>query len=196
MRIRTVTATATTTSLSPTCTGTTYSVQSSDTCESVSKGQGVGTFWLLLDNDLPAYCANFPANGTLCIQHQCTTYTVQANDTCTSIASAKSINYAQILAWNPQFGLTCGNINNTIGLEICITSPGPSYTAPPPLTAITTGGAAISKLPVPTNVASGTTTSCGLWYEAMPGDYCNLIILNFGISLNDFLILNPEVYSK
>lgn len=140
--------------------------------------------------------ANFPANGTLCIQHQCTTYTVQANDTCTSIASAESINYAQILAWNPQFGFTCGNINNTIGLEICITSPGPSYTAPPSLTAITTGSAAISALPVPTNVASGTTTSCGLWYEAMPGDYCNLIILNFGISLNDFLVLNPEVYSK
>lgn len=102
--------------------------------------------------------------------------------------------YAQTLAWNPNFDLTCSNINNTIGYEICVSSPGPTYVAPnvtvPILTTATTAAT------VPTDAANGTTTDCGLWYEAVPGDYCNLITLRYGIALSDFLVLNPEVNEK
>lgn len=151
--------------------------------------------WLLIDNNLAAYCADFPTSGSLCIEHVCTTYTVQANDTCTSIAKAKQINYAQILAWNPQFDLTCSNINMTVGLEICVDSPGPAYTPPVTSTASITASATTA-VPVPTNAANGSTADCAEWYEATPGDYCNLLIIRFGISLSDFLILNPEVNEK
>ncbi|KAK3933774.1 hypothetical protein QBC46DRAFT_462929 [Diplogelasinospora grovesii] len=189
------TATATTTGVtaSPTCTGSTYTIQNGDTCESISKTQSVATMWLLIDNNLPAYCANFPTTGSLCIQHICTTYTVQANDTCTSISRAKGINYAQILAWNPQFDLTCSNINMTAGLEICISSPGPAYTPSTTSSAASVTASATTAVAVPSNAANGSTADCAQWYEAVPGDYCNLIIIRFGISLSDFLVLNPEV---
>lgn len=46
---------------------------------------------------------------------------------------------------------------------------------------------------MPTNVASGTNTYCGTFYEARLGDFCNLIIMKFGISLDDFVFLNPAI---
>lgn len=152
--------------------------------------------WLLLDNNLPAYCSDFPSSGSLCIQHTCNTYTVQTNDTCDSIQKAYGINYAQILAWNPQFDLTCGNIDVTVGLEICVSSPGRNYTSPIESATTTVMASATTAAPVPTNAASGSTANCGNWYEAAKGDYCNQIIIRYGISLVDFLILNPEVNEK
>ncbi|KAF2994019.1 hypothetical protein E8E14_001179 [Neopestalotiopsis sp. 37M] len=189
----TATATTTGTGSTPTCTGSSYTIQADDTCESISKSQSVGTMWLLLDNNLPAYCSDFPSSGSLCIQHTCNTYTVQTNDTCDSIQKAYGINYAQILAWNPQFDLTCGNIDVTVGLEICVSSPGRNYTSPIESATTTVMASATTAAPVPTNAASGSTANCGNWYEAAKGDYCNQIIIRYGISLVDFLILNPEV---
>ena len=45
----------------------------------------------------------------------------------------------------------------------------------------------------PTDIASGSNTDCGRWYNVYPGDYCNLVVIKFGISLSDFLFLNPEL---
>ena len=102
--------------------------------------------------------------------------------------------YAQMLAWNPIFDLTCSNLNSSVGLEICVSSPGGTYTVPSATIAtITTATTAAT---VPTNAANGTNIDCGAWYEAESGDYCNLLVLRFGISLADFLVLNPEVNEK
>lgn len=177
------------------CDGTTYAVQAGDTCESVSKDQGVGTTWLLYDNGLSAYCGDFPSSGSLCIKHSCTTYTVQSNDTCTSIALAHSMTYAQVLAWNPNFDLLCSNIARSVGLEICISTPGDTYTVPG-VTVTAAVTSATTAAAVPTNLAEGSTTNCGLYVEAQAGDYCNLLIVRYGISLANFLILNPEVNEK
>ncbi|KAK3337686.1 LysM domain-containing protein [Cercophora scortea] len=182
----------TTTAPTPTCTGTQYTVKAGDTCKSVSKAQSVGTAWLLMDNNLAAFCADFPTSGSLCIQHTCKTYTVQKNDTCESIDKASGISYAQLLAWNPNIGGSCRNLNSSVGYEICVSTPGTPYSLPPQastqtVTSVTTA------MPVPTNAANGSVTNCGMWYEAIPGDYCNLITMRFGLSLENFLILNPEV---
>ncbi|MCJ1355898.1 MAG: hypothetical protein MMC33_005890 [Icmadophila ericetorum] len=176
------------------CTGRLYNIQPSDSCESISKSQGIGTSWLLTDNDLPAYCAEFPSSGTLCLQNTCQTYTVQGNDTCTAIASAQNVTYAQILAWNPIFNLDCSNIDKSFGFEICRGNPGTHYVIPTisfaAVTVVTTPA------PVPTNAATGTNADCGQWYQAIPGDYCNLLLIKFGISLDDFTFLNPEINSN
>lgn len=84
-----------------TCTGTTYQVKAGDDCYSVSSSQGIGTAWLLSDNNLAAHCADFPTSGSLCLANTCETYVVRAGDTCKMIASAANITEPQFKAWNP-----------------------------------------------------------------------------------------------
>jgi hypothetical protein len=43
---------------------------------------------------------------------------------------------------------------------------------------------------VPGDAANGTNDECARYYKAVSGDYCNLIIIKFGISLEDFRFLN------
>jgi len=64
--------------------------------------------------------------------------------------------------------------------------PGTSITVAPPSTPTTPA-------PVPTDIAEGTNRYCGRFYETVTGDYCNLILLRFGISLGDFIFLNPII---
>lgn len=83
------------------CAGKTYSIKASDNCYSISKAQGIGTAWLLLDNNLAAYCARFPTSGTLCMVNTCQVYEVGPNQTCQGIAKVANITVPQLKAWNP-----------------------------------------------------------------------------------------------
>ncbi|KAK2072069.1 hypothetical protein P8C59_006446 [Phyllachora maydis] len=190
-------ATATATATPSSCQRT-YSIQSHDTCTSISQSQSIGTTWLLLDNSLPAYCSRFPTNGSLCLNHSCPTYTVQANDTCRSIHSAYSLTLAQMLAWNPQLDLACSNIGMSIGLQLCVGSPGTPYATPNSTTTGSTasGSPATVAAPIPDTLANGTNIKCAKYYTVQAGDYCNLLVLRFAISLSDFLFLNPGVRSN
>lgn len=78
------------------CTGKTYTIKSGDTCRSISKAENIATSWLLADNGLKAYCAEFPTTGDLCIQNTCSTYTVQQGDVCLDIAKANRISQVQL----------------------------------------------------------------------------------------------------
>lgn len=78
-----------------------------------------------------------------------------------------------------------------VGDQVCVGIPGRPYISPAPTTlvpSIPTTAAA-----VPTNVAGGTNNQCGRYYEAIQGDYCNLVIMRFSISLDDFLFLNTAI---
>ncbi|KAI1172268.1 hypothetical protein F4777DRAFT_601740 [Nemania sp. FL0916] len=170
------------------CDGSTYNIQSSDDCYSISRTERVGTAWLLADNNLEAYCANFPKNGTLCITHQCTTVTVGLNKTCSDIAAAANITVTQFQAWNPILDISCSNIGLMNGTEMCVDAPGrklapPTSTSLPPLTPTVPAA-------VPTDAAQGSNKSCGRWYRVEPGDFCNLLTVEFGISIEDFRFLN------
>lgn len=48
-----------------TCSGTTYEIQGNDNCYGISRAQSVGTAWMLADNNLGAYCSDFPTSGSL-----------------------------------------------------------------------------------------------------------------------------------
>ena len=176
------------------CTGKTYQIKAGDTCNSIAKSQQIGTAWLLMDNNLNAYCDKFPTKGSLCLLNTCDTYTVKNNDTCTEIVTANKITMPQLLAWNPIINLKCSNLDKIIGDEICIGSPGKPYVKPTASFSAVTSAA--TPAPVPTDVAEDTNHKCGRYYKAVVGDYCNLIVLKFGISLDDFVFLNPAINSK
>lgn len=46
---------------------------------------------------------------------------------------------------------------------------------------------------VPTDVAQQVNPRCGQYYTTVKGDYCNLLLIKFGIPLVDFLFLNKDV---
>ncbi|KAI0202237.1 hypothetical protein F4808DRAFT_468789 [Astrocystis sublimbata] len=184
------TPTSTGAEATPTCVGKTYQIATSDDCHSISTAQGISTSWLLQDNHLKSGCADFPKSGTLCLVNTCKTYTIATNDTCESISQVHNVTEAQFKAWNPNIDAGCYNIERMLGDQVCISSPGTPYVAPEhtslaPSTATTPA-------PIPTDVADNTN-NCGLSYRAEKGDYCNLVILKFGITLPNFVFLNPAI---
>jgi hypothetical protein len=80
---------------------------------------------------------------------------------------------------------------------ICLSPPGDeAFTETNTATTTTTATSSPTAVPVPTNIANGTNTNCAQYYHVQPGDYCNLVILKFSISLEDFLFLNAGVNSN
>jgi hypothetical protein len=51
----------------------------------------------------------------------------------------------------------------------------------------------VTPAPVPTDAADASNRRCGKWYDVQAGDYCNLVTIKFGISLDDFIFLNPSI---
>lgn len=58
---------------------------------------------------------------------------------------------------------------------------------------VTSASSASTTAAVPTDLATNTNTRCAMYYKTSLGDYCNMIIIKYGISLDDFLFLNPSV---
>ncbi|KAF2126083.1 carbohydrate-binding module family 50 protein [Dothidotthia symphoricarpi CBS 119687] len=177
------------------CAGKKYTVASGDDCYKVSKTNGIGTAWLLSDNNLAAYCSEFPTSGELCIQNTCEIYTVNTTDTCESMAKSNNITIAQLKAWNPIINAGCHNLYKMNETSICVSNPGEAYVTPPaspPLAPST----ATSAAPVPTNAKDESNRNCGSWYNVEEGDYCNLVTMRYGLSLEDFVFLNPSLNSN
>jgi hypothetical protein len=114
---------------------------------------------------------------------------VHHNQTCAGISKANNVTITQFLAWNPVISLDCHNIARLNGTSLCISSPGTPYVQPatvespaPPLAAA-----------LPSDVANGTNHVCGRFYKVNPRDYCNLLVMKFGISLSDFRFLNSGI---
>ncbi|KAL2822658.1 hypothetical protein BJX63DRAFT_417678 [Aspergillus granulosus] len=159
---------------------TTYTIQEGDTCQSISKSQ--------------TYCSNFPTEGNPCIQNTCTTNIVGPDDSCAALARVHLLTEVQLTTWNPNLGPDCRHIKHSVGNSICLSPPGDNKWSPIIIpsatsTATTTGTPA----PVPTDVADGTVDRCAQFLLVQPGDYCNKIIIKYGISLEDFLFLNQDV---
>lgn len=130
--------------------------------------------------------------GTLCVVHTCSTYTVRADDTCDAIASAHGISVTQLLAWNPVLNAGCSNVARSAGSLICVGQPGAQYSPP----SATTSAPGTTVAPLPSDVADGTNERCARFYRAVLGDYCNLLVMRFAISLPEFVFLNPAINSK
>ncbi|KAI2624041.1 hypothetical protein GGS21DRAFT_541259 [Xylaria nigripes] len=175
----------------PACAGKTYQIQPGDDCHSISISQGIATSWLLSDNNLASFCTDFPTEGSLCLTNTCSVYTIQTNDTCKSVAKTSNITEALLIKWNPVLSSGCGNIGRFVGDQLCISVPGTPYQDP--TSTVLAPTTVNTPVPVPTDVAPDVNQRCGRYYQVMPDDYCNLIVLHFGISLEDFRFLNPGI---
>jgi LysM repeat protein len=173
------------------CDGVNYTIQDGDNCYSISEAQGVGTAWMLSDNNLGAYCDGFPTSGTICITNMCENVKVETNETCSEIAVAAGITETQLKAYNPIINPVCSNLFMMNGTTLCIEPPGPRL--PPPAETDVPPVIPTTAAPKPTDAAEGSNERCGRWYEVEAGDYCNMVILKFAISLQDFLFLNSGI---
>ncbi|SPO07097.1 uncharacterized protein DNG_09791 [Cephalotrichum gorgonifer] len=173
------------------CKGTTYDIQPGDNCRSIATSQNIGLYWLLTDNGLGSFCSDFPTSGLLCLVNTCETYSLQANDTCKAIAKVASITVTQLHAWNPVIGTGCSNLGYLLGDPICISQPGGDYIDP--VGVDLAPSMPTTPAPVPTDVAEGTNERCGLYHLVERGDFCNELTVKFGITLEDFVFLNPSI---
>jgi hypothetical protein len=97
----------------------------------------------------------------------------------------------QILTWNPILNPSCSNLDLSVNDAICVGKPGTPYTTQTVALPIATSFT--SAAPVPTDVAENTTQNCGEYYEVQPNDYCNLLCVRFGLTLDDLIFLNPAL---
>ncbi|KAH8200951.1 hypothetical protein TruAng_004889 [Truncatella angustata] len=167
-----------------------YEVQAGDSCISISAAQNVSTGLLASTNALNQNCTYLTIGQNLCLPESCEVYMVQQNDTCDSIVDSltREVTATTFISWNTNLNSQCLNIASLMGTYICISPPGtasiPSYF---PLMTATTAVA------VPTNAVTTSNTDCGYWYTIESGDECEDIVDAYGISLDDFYFLNPQL---
>ncbi|KAI1104573.1 hypothetical protein F4804DRAFT_332111 [Jackrogersella minutella] len=120
----TATGKTTTATSTPTCIGKVYTVQPSDTCQSISKAAGVGTDLMINHNHLDYNCTMLSTGMSLCLQETCTIYTLNKNETCNRILENKPLSIVQLVSWNPTIHANCDNLASMKGRSICLSPPG------------------------------------------------------------------------
>ncbi|KAH8812332.1 hypothetical protein F5884DRAFT_651841, partial [Xylogone sp. PMI_703] len=175
------------------CSGSTYTIKSDDTCQSISISQGISTVALLTANNLQSKCLNFPKSGSLCIpaSGKCQVHTVAANETCSSLADTYSVTWAQIVSWNAIVGVGCTKISSYVGYQLCVSNPGGTYVNPYP--SPTTATTSTSLQWPPPSIALNTTPYCVRQYLTGPGDTCNGTLASYGLTMEQFYAWNPDV---
>ncbi|KAF7535268.1 hypothetical protein G7054_g5512 [Neopestalotiopsis clavispora] len=197
----TITATATSTSATATETANTrcnvtdtgstvYTVKDGDSCTSISASQNVSTSLLTSINALDTNCTYLTTGQSLCLPDICNVYLVQTNDTCDSILESLVMDVAlqYFLSWNNNINSVCSNLASLVGTYVCIsplgtTSIPTSFGLRPATTAVA----------VPTNAVTTSNTDCGYWYTIQDEDTCVDVANTYGISLDDFYFLNPQL---
>lgn len=101
---------STTTVVAPTasataCSGSTYTVASGDTCQSIARAKSVATDRLITQNDLDYNCTTLTAGMELCLGATCALQTIVMNQTCDAIAAGKQFTTIQLISWNPLVAL-------------------------------------------------------------------------------------------
>ncbi|TDZ32582.1 LysM domain-containing protein [Colletotrichum spinosum] len=161
----------------PKCVGTTYTIQSGDTCLSISKSRGISTSQLLVANHLPAFCSSFPSSGTVCIpdSSSCKTYETAKGDKCRDVADKNGISWTQVVTWNPELGQACEYIDNfaSRGYVLCASNPGGSWVHPFPEDEVETP-------PIKTTAVHPAPTVEFETFEAMPSPTRADLLPNLG----------------
>ncbi|ORX36354.1 hypothetical protein BD324DRAFT_628452 [Kockovaella imperatae] len=106
-------------------------VQSGDTCDSISNKYGASTFQLALVNeaDIDENCENLQPGETICLGvagQDCTkVYTVKSGDTCEWLMATYGMSNTTLWSNNPQIDPECTNIY--IGEVLCVDTKSYNY---------------------------------------------------------------------
>ncbi|KAK5662512.1 hypothetical protein OQA88_8424 [Cercophora sp. LCS_1] len=177
--------------------GTTYAVQSGDTCLSIAAAKSVGSGALRVLNAILPDCSNLMAGAQICLPRPCQTYEVQYNETCATIAMERGLNDQLLIAWNPTINADCSN-PDLPGSIICVSSPYETYepsTIPGAIPTQTSPYATETVAP-PGLTGPGTTLHCGKWVQVQEGDTCFALSLANGIELSLFMSINPAINAE
>ncbi|TLD21139.1 hypothetical protein PspLS_09235 [Pyricularia sp. CBS 133598] len=167
-----------------------YTVRDGDSCNSISEAQGVATEAFISINGIDLGCNDIPAVGTsLCLPKKCRIRELGLVDTCESIIEGEGITLGQLQAWNPVIDSGCWNLNSWRGRFLCVSAPGGTVT-------LKDGSKATTAAPMPTNAQGESNTRCGTWVTITDGGTCAAASVAFGITLDDFYFLNPQVDSS
>ncbi|KAF3811697.1 LysM domain-containing protein [Colletotrichum gloeosporioides] len=125
---------------------------------------------------------------------------------CVDLITAWNIDISDFRRWNPSITADCGNFQ--VGMSYCIgasagpppvsptapqqpsTSLRPSETSSSPPSTTTSPGNGVAT-PQPTQ--PGMVDNCNKFYFVKPGDTCQVVVSNAGISLEQFYAWNPSV---
>ncbi|KAL8719183.1 MAG: hypothetical protein Q9225_003784 [Loekoesia sp. 1 TL-2023] len=77
------------------------------------------------------------------------------------------------------------------GSQVCVSAPGKPYVTP--TVSLVAPTIATTPALVPTDVAEAVNPRCGRYYHVVKGDYCNMIVIKFKITMEDFVFLNPSI---
>ncbi|CEL11919.1 hypothetical protein ASPCAL15013 [Aspergillus calidoustus] len=168
-------------------------IQAGDTCDSFAAANNVSTWRMLIENGLQSGCLDFPTSGTLCVSGRCQTHLVQPQDTCVSLSRKYDITITQFITWNSVLNSLCSNFDVLVGHYVCVSYPGNATSEFNSYASGVAGSTATAPAPIPSDVVAGTNVNCGKYYHVKEGDYCQSIAMAHGITVSDFLFLNPEV---
>ncbi|EZF10209.1 hypothetical protein H112_08421 [Trichophyton rubrum D6] len=117
----------------------------------------------------------------LCLPEPCQIGVVPLGSTCTSLLEKYSspefnITLSQFLNWNPYLAGSCDLLR--WHQRVCIRPPGGSYESQPPVHQPTGASEYYTTAIPPAPTSTGTTPSCGRYYEVVAGDQCNTIALH------------------
>ncbi|KAH9919519.1 uncharacterized protein B0H18DRAFT_1195558 [Fomitopsis serialis] len=189
--------------MSATCayTGQNVTISTNTTCAALGTQYQVSTNDIRSSNPglVDSTCA-ITAPATLCIPPACNLYTVQTNDTCDSVAAASgsltgtNVTTVQLISINPELGTYCQSISALVGDTICL-SPNGGWPAVGVTTTALPSPTPTAVAPVPMPTGPGSTPNCGRWYLTKEGKLMSFsaIIIANGITLADFLTINPEI---
>ncbi|KAJ6538819.1 hypothetical protein DFH09DRAFT_71517 [Mycena vulgaris] len=171
-----------------------YTVASGDGCASIeSKFNLTLSQFVTMNPEINAGCTNLALAEAYCVASSNSTippnvapgtitsgctqyYTVASGDGCASIESKFGLTLAQFITMNPELNSGCTNL--ALAEAYCVASSNSTSTGPP------------------ANVAPGTITAgCTGYYTVVSGDGCASIESKFGLTLAQFIAMNPELNS-
>jgi hypothetical protein len=127
-------------------------------------------------------------------------------DSCAEVAVDNKVSWQNIVQWNGMIDPYCSNIDQTepnFGNTLCVSPPGGTFTKPPAnATDGSTGGQGGSGdgysdntavVPTGANLATGSTTRCGVFYTAQNEDTCETVMVSANSPADLFVAVNPSL---
>lgn len=103
--------------------------------------------------------------------------------------STNNVSESQFLAWNSNIQGSCGRVANS--QRVCMEAPGGTWTTPSVTITAPTGTVLYYTTATPAYpTQSGTTESCGKYYQVVSGDDCATVNLRFGLNITQLQSLN------